>query len=78
LTQWGEVLARQLGRPVLDKTGITGKYRILVQYEDGKGNGTAPDLVTAVEEQLGLKLESTKAAVEVVVVERADKVPAEN
>ena len=86
-------LAGPLGRPVLDRTGLTGRYDFKLEYtpEPGgfgpKGPGgpgekaegaAAPDLAgpsifTALQEQLGLKLESTKGGVEVLIIDRAEK-----
>jgi len=68
------------GRPVLDKTGLTGTYDIKLTYTlDVK---TEPDLgetsiFTAIQEQLGLRLEAQKAMIEVLVVDYAEQ-PSEN
>lgn len=85
------MLARMLGRTVIDKTGLTGKYDISLEWapDEAQYGGlppearpTAPDLngpsiFTALQEQLGLKLESQKGPVEILVVDRAEK-PTEN
>lgn len=71
------------GRPVLDRTGLTGRYRFLLIFTPTPptvqpSESAPPDLLTAVQEQLGLKLESKKEAVEVLVVDHADRVPKAN
>jgi bla regulator protein blaR1 len=73
-----------LDRPVLDKTGLTGTYDVrLVFTPDTRANrASEPDpndisILTAVQEQLGLKLKPQKALIEVLVVDRAEK-PTEN
>jgi len=66
---------------VVDYTGITGNYDVELAFtpEDGPGkqdNGDAteaPPLFTAIQEQLGLKLEPTRGPVEVLVVDGAEK-----
>lgn len=81
-----------LDRPVVDKTGLPGRYDFVLTWTpdetqfasmgvrvppppaDGSG---PPGLFTAFQEQLGLKLESTKAPAEVLVIDRLDK-PSEN
>jgi hypothetical protein len=59
-------LANILGAPVADKTGLTGTYDFTLQWTNsGALNGPDsefPSLVTAVQEQLGLRLESQKRA----------------
>ena len=83
-----ENLARFLrgsaGRPVVDKTGLTGSYRINVQFDRVFGGGpdvatssNLPSVFSALPAQLGLKLESSKAARDVLVIDRLDK-PSEN
>lgn len=90
-----------LERPVIDRTGLTGKWDFTLTWTPDEtqfvslrppgpppganggaptppppGNG-APDLFTAIQEQLGLKLESTKAPVDVLVIDKVEK-PSEN
>jgi uncharacterized protein (TIGR03435 family) len=80
-----EQLSRLLNRPVLDKTGLTGAFDFSLEFApEGKGSDAAGDLpvspsvFTAVQEQLGLKLEPRKAPVEILVVDRAERVPTGN
>lgn len=80
-----------VGRSVVDKTGLTGKYDFSLNWtpdqsmrevEGGPQGEAPPDAVgpsifTALQEQLGLKLESQKGAVDVIVIDRIDP-PTEN
>ena len=78
-------LAFRLGRPVVNQTGIEGKFDFTIDFEpeDGRVPGkenpisgvetSRPSLFTAVEDQLGLKLESRKAPVEMLVVDRIER-----
>jgi uncharacterized protein (TIGR03435 family) len=77
------VLSNRAGRTVVDKTGLTGRYDIkLEMMEPGP---TAPDatqdpgpsIFTVVQEQLGLRLESAKASVEILVIDHVER-PTEN
>ena len=77
------LLSRMTRMPVLDKTGLTGFYQIDLKYADevsakAAENPTGPSVFTAVQEQLGLKLESKKGPVEILVVDHAKQVPTEN
>lgn len=72
-----EQLAEVLGRVVVDKTGITGRYKIALAWtpDDRAGPASAdsgPSIFTALEEQLGLKLESAKGPVEVLVIDHVE------
>jgi len=83
------LLAKVLGRVVLDQTGIQGRYDITLKWtpENGlpdKVNGASsaeetngPSIFTAVQEQLGLRLETQKGPVGVLVVDRVE-MPSEN
>jgi uncharacterized protein (TIGR03435 family) len=83
-------LSRQLGRMVLDKTGLTGKYDFVLKWtpddipapagstQNGQPAPAAldpngPVLFTAIQEQLGLKLESGKGPVEVIVIDHIER-----
>jgi uncharacterized protein (TIGR03435 family) len=70
------------GRPVVDKTGLKGLFDIELQFTPdtlgpGPSDACGPSLFTALEEQLGLKLESAEGNVEVVVIDSVTK-PSEN
>ncbi len=73
-----------LDRPVVDRTGLTGTYNVALRYtpETRANRASAPDpadinIFSAVQEQLGLRLEPRKADVEIFVVEHVAK-PSEN
>jgi uncharacterized protein (TIGR03435 family) len=70
------LLRTQSGRPVIDKTGLTGKYDFELEWASGDPpppEATAPSIFTAVQEQLGLKLESVKAPFSIVVIDQAER-----
>jgi uncharacterized protein (TIGR03435 family) len=67
------MLARSLQRTVIDKTGLAGKYDIKLRWSDYSG----PSLFTALEEQLGLKLQHAKGPVETLIVDHVE-MPSEN
>lgn len=78
------VLAGQFGHPVVDKTGLTGKYDFVLGYygtrdsdRDDKESNPLPPLETAIQDQLGLKLEPAKGPVAVLVIDHLEK-PSEN
>jgi uncharacterized protein (TIGR03435 family) len=65
------------GRPVVDKTGLEGSYDCKMSWSRAGSEGTGPSLFTAIQEQMGLKLEPGKGPVEVLVVESIER-PTEN
>ncbi len=100
-----DMLARQIGKPVIDQTGVTGNFDIDLEFkpEEGMGMGmgrgmpmpmprpdggaapgheanaeTGASIFTALQDQLGLRLESKKGPVETIVVDSANKTPTEN
>lgn len=79
-------LSHQLEREVINKTELKGKFDINliwsredapVESKDTTGVDSAPSMFTAVQEQLGLKLESTKSPVDTIVVDHVEQ-PSEN
>lgn len=71
-------LAGQLNRTVLDQTGMAARYDFRVSFTPNleaapQSDTTGPSLFTALEEQLGLRLESKKGPVEVLVIDSAQK-----
>jgi uncharacterized protein (TIGR03435 family) len=95
-----EMLGNQLGRPVLDKTGLTGRYDFTIDFTWSMAGIPPPPLlappgpepvavsteasepgtglVAAVQKQLGLRLVGGKAKLDVLVIDKAEKVPTEN
>jgi bla regulator protein blaR1 len=87
------LLTQQTGRTVVDNTGLKGNYDFTLHWTpdqstpalNGPGGGSdsttssesGPSIFTALQEQLGLKLESQKGPVEVLVVDHVEK-PSEN
>jgi uncharacterized protein (TIGR03435 family) len=77
-------LADLVGRPVLDKTGLTGSFDFTISYTSdlaqqppGAGDGTeGPSLFTALQEQLGLRLDAQKGPVEILVIDSAERASA--
>jgi uncharacterized protein (TIGR03435 family) len=65
-------------RPVLDRTGLTGHYDIMLDLRGVLGPDTTDLVVAALREQLGLRMESRKAPVEVLVIDHVNKTPSEN
>lgn len=72
-------------RPVLDRSGLPGRFDLTVEFESGPPESGAwrqmmansSAIRAAFEEQLGLKLSSAKASVDVLIIDQAEK-PAEN
>jgi uncharacterized protein (TIGR03435 family) len=106
-TQLADAVGNQLDQPVVDKTGLAGKYDFVLEFAPdpsrfrappgivpfpGKGPGPEPGpggdanttdapsltIVGALQQQLGLRLVSTKAPLDTIVIDHAEKVPTEN
>jgi uncharacterized protein (TIGR03435 family) len=88
-----DLLANQMDRPVVDMTYLKGLYDIKLEYTPEQRGGmnpapegverpapdaAGPSIYTALQEQLGLRVESQKVPVEVVIVDKVEKVPTEN
>jgi uncharacterized protein (TIGR03435 family) len=73
------MLGTQLHDPVIDKTGLTGTYDFTLQFNlDNSSDPDAyPPLTTALQEELGLKLESVKGPLDTLVIDHVEK-PSEN
>jgi uncharacterized protein (TIGR03435 family) len=97
LSKLTAMLGNTLRRPVLDKTGLTGKYDFSIDFHiDLRGFGLppggpapatppvdsvsepGPDLASAVQQQLGLRLVGGKANLDVLVMDKAERVPTDN
>lgn len=80
LSTFVDILAGKVDRTIADKTGLTGKYDLTLKWnsdETPDPQSQDPPLLTALQEQLGLKLRSAKGPVETLVVEHVE-MPTEN
>ena len=72
-----ENLTEALGSPVVDHTGLKGIYAFELGFApiqpDPSANDSAPSIFMALQEQMGLKLQTTRTQVEVTVIDRAEK-----
>jgi len=84
-----EALSNQVGRTVIDKTGLKGDYSFELKWTPDESQGAAikgpgdgappsadangPSIFTAIQEQLGLKLESQKGPVDLIVIDHVEK-----
>jgi uncharacterized protein (TIGR03435 family) len=72
-------LAHPLGKPVSDKTSIPGNFEVIFSFAPESATDSAlPSIFTALEDQLGLRLERQKVSIELLVVDHVNKVPSEN
>lgn len=93
MAQFAEALSRQMDRPVVDKTGLTGVFDFSLDYtrqetrtrltDEGQPAstpdlGSSPSIFTALQEQLGLKLEGRKEPVAILIIDHAEKEPTED
>jgi uncharacterized protein (TIGR03435 family) len=80
-------LSLTLGRPVIDKTGLTGMFEVHLRWTADLAtqgspvdsnppsvtDSTGPSIFTALQEQLGLKLESGKGPVDILVIDHVEE-----
>jgi len=88
ISRLADFLSLQADRPVLDRTGLAGFYDFTLEWRFNPGQQSAlglpedpdpaaPSLLTAVQEQLGLRLEAANAPVQVLVIDHVEP-PSEN
>lgn len=89
MTALANALRPYVGREVVDRTGLTGEFDFDLQFSPPPNAGPidagirvapindAGSIFTALQEQLGLKLESTRGPVELMVIDSAER-PDEN
>jgi len=70
-----DALAMESDRTIVDRTGLGGEYDVTLKWtpDAADSDPAAVPLFTAIQEQLGLKLEATKAPVEILVIDSAQK-----
>jgi uncharacterized protein (TIGR03435 family) len=84
-----EELSKEVGRPVVDRTGVAGRYDLTLKWtpdervssvpigSDAAALDSGPSLLTALREQVGLKLDAQKGPVAVLVIDHVER-PSEN
>ena len=82
LSLLANALSRMIGRMAVDRTGLMGNWDLTLTFAEQRSqlgvdlpasDPSAPSIFTALQEQLGLKLESTKGRVDVVVIDSVEK-----
>jgi uncharacterized protein (TIGR03435 family) len=79
-----EMCQRELGRPVVDRSGLTGVYDFNIDFMRAPDDRSEPlddaalPFLTAFQSQLGLRLESKKVPVDIIVIDHVEKIPTEN
>ena len=74
MPQVANMLIGQAGRIVVDRTRLSGNWQFVLTFTpEGATDSDTPSFFTALQEQLGLKLESTRASVDVFVIDNAEK-----
>jgi uncharacterized protein (TIGR03435 family) len=85
LDKFAQLLSLDVDRPVINRTGFNGQFDFRLEYAlisaarvpTGAVDAAGPSVFTAIQEQLGLKLESSKGAVEDLVIDSVTR-PTEN
>jgi uncharacterized protein (TIGR03435 family) len=73
LAQLVTLLSLSVGRAVVDETGLEGVFEVDLEWSPDQAATDKPSLFTAIQEQLGLKLESTRRSADVLVIERVER-----
>ena len=86
MQKFADLLGHTLGEPVTDATALHGVFTFTLEWSPSPTQpdaapadaSTGPSIFTALQEQLGLKLESKKGPVEILVIDHMEKLPTEN
>jgi uncharacterized protein (TIGR03435 family) len=77
MTDFGKIMQFMVDRPIVNRTGLQGRYDFVLRYTYDETRATDPNappgLFTAIQEQLGLKLDAMKAPAEVLVVDKVER-----
>lgn len=77
MSRFAEVLSRQTDLPVVDRTGLPGAFNLKLEWARDSAKTDGPSIFAALQEQLGLRLESRKIPIEILVIDHAER-PSEN
>jgi uncharacterized protein (TIGR03435 family) len=82
MSEFADVLGNMLDRPVVDKTGFTGTFTVRLDFnseglfgrhDDSNPDLTRPSIFSAIQEELGLKLEAQRSSAEVLIIDHVEK-----
>jgi uncharacterized protein (TIGR03435 family) len=78
-----DLLSAYLRFPVKDSTGLSGKYDFTLYWVQNPSvlppdADTGPTLSEALQEQLGLKLDTTRGSIRILIIDHAEKIPTDN
>ena len=73
MSQVASVLSQFAGRMVVDETGLSGLFDIEIRVPSDEQLSSAASVFTAVQEQLGLKLEARRTDIPVLVIDRVER-----
>ena len=63
---------------MVDKTGLSGAFEVALEWVSYGTEASGPSLFTALEEQMGLRLEAHKGPREILVIDHVERKPTEN
>ena len=80
MDQLASRISNQLDMPVINATGLRGRNAFGLYWagQSVDADAASPNLFSAVESQLGLRLQPRKAAVTIIVIDHVDRTPTEN
>ena len=78
MAEFATTMDSQLEKPLVDQTGLTGKWDFLLKWRpetapEPDDPNALPGIFTAIQEQIGLKLEGAKAPVDVIVIDKVER-----
>lgn len=72
MPELARILSNYTDRPVIDQTGLQGRYGMTLDFSLRDGDDR-PIVYTAVQEQLGMKLEPGRAPIEMLIIDHIEK-----
>src|SRR5262249_45897965 len=84
IARFTEYLSRQFDQPVIDKTGLQGNFSFILHWVPDVNPPVSrldvfgPAGIQAMDDQLGLKMETTRSPIEVLVIDHVERIPTEN
>jgi len=78
VTRFADLLSSRLDRPVIDATELKGVYSFHLEWSTTGGDESGPSIFTAIQEQLGLVLHPSTDQIEILVIDKAERIPIPN